>query len=337
MPFDIGAAAQQVSTGLLGSAFGLLTAGINDRRQINQQTKLNELAYQTNNKMAESDYNRQIRLFNETGYGAQKQQMIEAGLNPGLLYGMGGSAGGSTAAAHGQGVSTGQAPTGGGEMMGMISQQLQMGMMKAQIEVMKSQANKNNTEAQKAAGVDTQLAGTQIEKLKAETSHETAKQIYTEVQTDISEIQRDYQKNTLETNIAQAENNLRTSENELQRGVRRNYIEAATLPTAINTIRAEYATILLQQEYIKQSTKESAAGTAAKYESIDLMNAQSDKMITERIQGFQQLELQGGLKTLQDRKQAYDQLINDVSESTKLGVETVTKILQATIVSGSFK
>jgi hypothetical protein len=115
-----------------------------DKRQLEQQEKLSEQQARIQNQA-------QMKMWEDTNYSAQVEQLNKAGLNPGLLYGKGGG-GGTTV---GGGISGGQAAnaaatqTANTQSRGMAIQQ---GMMMAQLEVMKSQANKNDAEAEAIRG-----------------------------------------------------------------------------------------------------------------------------------------------------------------------------------------
>lgn len=150
--------ADMVTGGLIGQGMGLL----NDNRQYNQQEKLQNLQIRGQKDMGEYNERLAVQLWNDTGYGAQKKQMKEAGLNPALMYGQGGGAAGSTNVSGGN-VTGAAAPSGGGEMPAAMGMQLQMRLMDAQAEQLKSQARLNNVAADKAAGVDTTKAGAEAE------------------------------------------------------------------------------------------------------------------------------------------------------------------------------
>lgn len=122
----------QAAGGLLGAGMGLLLEGHNDRRQIRQQQKLTDMQSLANQQQALFNYEQQMKMWKETNYAAQMEQLKRAGLNPGLLYGISGGGGATTNAAQASGVNTGQAPSGGGEIIGLAMQQMQLGLMSAQ-------------------------------------------------------------------------------------------------------------------------------------------------------------------------------------------------------------
>lgn len=154
-------AGTQATGGIIGAGMGLALSGLNDKRQLRMQRLLGEQQYALNDRMAEANYDRQIRLWEATGYGPQREQMEKAGINPALMYG-GTGAGGTTSAAQGQGISGGEAPRGGGEAMALIMQQMQLGLMEAQ---------RKNIEADTAnKQAETGAVPSRIENVQAQTA-----------------------------------------------------------------------------------------------------------------------------------------------------------------------
>lgn len=122
-----------VINSIVGTVLGLATANYNDRRQERLNRKMADQQKANAKEMAM--FNQQLGLdtWEKTGYGAQRRQMEEAGLNVGLMYGGAGS-GGTTNTAPGQMTSTGVAPHSGGEIGMGIQSAAQLAMMHAQIE-----------------------------------------------------------------------------------------------------------------------------------------------------------------------------------------------------------
>lgn len=146
-----------------------------------------------------ADYNQQkaMEIWHNTNYGAQKKEMIAAGLNPGLAYGMSGG-GGVTTNTAGSPMPTGQvAPTG--------VQQGQLGLEAAQtmanIKLMDSQAKKNEVEASKIGGVDTKLGETQIQTLTQGIENAKAVERLTRIQGDIADMDAGIIGSTLQDKI----------------------------------------------------------------------------------------------------------------------------------------
>lgn len=133
---------------------GLILGGINDRRQVRQQERLQALQIKGQKEMSDYNFAKQLQMWHDTGVGAQVKQYKDAGMNPGLMYGMGGG-GGQTAGSGGGSVQGASAPGGGREAVDIMGLGLQRELLQAQKEVMLTQAEKNKAEAAKTAGVDT--------------------------------------------------------------------------------------------------------------------------------------------------------------------------------------
>lgn len=154
----------QAASGLLGNVFGLMLEGHNDRRQLEQQKELGRLQLGFDKEMTDYSYMKQLQMWKDTNYKAQVEQMEEAGLNPALLYGMGGG-GGSTTGGGAASSRGSEAPKGGGEMMGIMGMSMQNALMGAQIKNIQADTKKKEVEADKTAGIDTELAQEQKENL----------------------------------------------------------------------------------------------------------------------------------------------------------------------------
>lgn len=144
MPFD----PTGIGTAAVGAGMGLLLQNTMDRRQLRQEEKLQKLNIQGQQQMTNFNVGKQLQMWKDTSYGAQKEQMQKAGLNPGLMYGMSGGGGQTAGISAGQ-VPSGGAPKGGGEVMGMMSQAMaaqQLSLLKAQKENIDADtANKQST------------------------------------------------------------------------------------------------------------------------------------------------------------------------------------------------
>lgn len=178
---------QQAAGSAVGGILGIATGAINDKRQIRQQRKLQQMQMQGQKEMVNFNNQKALEMWEKTGYGATVNQIKEAGLNPALIYGMGG-AGGQTTGAEGAGPQGANAPVGGQEITQMTGMGIQMGMMEAQKKLLESQANLNNVEASKKAGVDTDLANTQIENLQQGIKNQQAQERLTNIQANLSSV-----------------------------------------------------------------------------------------------------------------------------------------------------
>lgn len=149
----------------LGAAGAAIQHGYNEDA-MNLQAQLNEQAAQRN-----QDRNKD--MWNYTNYENQVAHMKAAGLNPALIYANGG-AGGQTNGSQAQGVNAvgGNEISAGSQVAGMA---LNTQMLESQIKVNEAQAKKLDADANKTAGVDTELG-------KAETEYKKSLQALTEFQ-----------------------------------------------------------------------------------------------------------------------------------------------------------
>lgn len=134
----VGQAALGIGTSFLGDAQQYLFQGMyNDMQQANTQDNM-RLQKQLG-----------LQYWKETGPVAQMEQYKKAGLNPALMYGMGGGGGQSAA------MPTATGPGGNATKSDAVGMGIQLGLAAAQQKVLESQANLNNAEAAKKAGADT--------------------------------------------------------------------------------------------------------------------------------------------------------------------------------------
>ena len=156
------------ATGGLASGIGSFVSGLfgggggidyHDQKKLMKKQhgyELENMDYQAklNEEMAQRNQQRQNEYFGMTAeYNSaknQKQRLIEAGLNPALMYGSAGSGGagtGSTGGASGNGVGLSQAQA--------VGMGLQLSQIKAQTNLMNAEAAKAYAEANKTKGADT--------------------------------------------------------------------------------------------------------------------------------------------------------------------------------------
>lgn len=128
-----------------GIGMGLLLGDYNDRRQLEQQAKLQELQMSGSKKMMDYQMAKQLEMWKATSYKAQIEQMMKAGLNPGLMYGMSGG-GGQTTGSTSASTAGGTAPTGGREIPDMLGMGIQYQLLKAQKENIEAQTEKTKGE-----------------------------------------------------------------------------------------------------------------------------------------------------------------------------------------------
>lgn len=153
----------QTAGQVIGAGMGMVLGDRNDKRQREQQEYLQKLQIMGNKEMTDYQMKKQLEMWEATNYPAQIKQLEKAGLNPGLIYGMGG-AGGATTGGSAAGVSGGSAQQNPGEIQQMMAMGMQIAQQAAQTELTKSQTEKTKVETEKIAGADT-------ENIKADTAN----------------------------------------------------------------------------------------------------------------------------------------------------------------------
>jgi len=153
----LGQLGMQVAGGLIGGGMGALFAKGQDRRQLKQQQKLTDMQMNADKHMSSYNKDLQLQMWKDTSYNAQKGEIEKAGLNPALMYGMGGG-GGQTANVSTGNVGGGRAEGNSGEAMAGAG----MGMMgAAQLRLIEAQ--KENIEADTAnKKADIPVKGAQV-------------------------------------------------------------------------------------------------------------------------------------------------------------------------------
>lgn len=170
MPYGLDlakASGAQAAGNFINEGMGLLMQPLKNKQQLKQARRLQDLSLEGEATRLQRNQAYALDMWEKTGYGAQVDQMKRAGINPALLYGMSGGGGQTsnvpTAATTGQQADTATASH-GSEGMGMSL--AAMSLIPAQKKVLETQADKNQAEADKTRGVDTDLGNTQIENLR---------------------------------------------------------------------------------------------------------------------------------------------------------------------------
>lgn len=145
--------------GLLGGLFKRKNNGLKNQQKLMQQAWEYEkegmgLQYNYGQQAADAEYKRNLQMWKDTNFGAQRAEMEDAGLSVGLMYGNGGGQAASTA---GGTATQPNAPK--TNPVEVALQQESMGLQLKQIEAQNRLANAEATkaiaEANKIAGVDT--------------------------------------------------------------------------------------------------------------------------------------------------------------------------------------
>lgn len=145
--------------GLLGGLFKRNNNGFKNQQKLMQQAWEYEkegmgLQYNYGQQAADAEYRRNLQMWKDTNFGAQRDEMEKAGLSVGLMYGNGGGSAASTAG--GTATQPNAPKTNPVEVaLQQESMGLQLKQIEAQNRLANAEATKTIAEANKIAGVDT--------------------------------------------------------------------------------------------------------------------------------------------------------------------------------------
>lgn len=203
------AAGAQATGNAVNEGFGLLLA--KQKRDGEQKSARNMQNIALEGEAIRMSRNEEMamRMFENTGYGAQVAQMKKAGLNPGLLYGMSAGGGTTTATAPGASTASGTSPQAsrGSEGMGIMIGQ--MGLLQAQEENIRANTEKTKAEANKLSGVDTRLGEQNIKTGEAQ-------ETLTRIDTELRRVQASVARQTINDAMQTIENAAKKGTEEIQ-------------------------------------------------------------------------------------------------------------------------
>ena len=145
--------------GLLGGLFKKNNNGLKNQQRLMQQAWEYEkegmgLQYNYGQQAADAEYRRNLQMWKDTNFKAQRGEMEDAGLSVGLMYGNGGGSAASTAG----GTATQPSAPNTNPVEVALQQQamgLQLKQIEAQNKLASAETAKTLAEANKIAGVDT--------------------------------------------------------------------------------------------------------------------------------------------------------------------------------------
>jgi hypothetical protein len=323
---------------MLGNGiFSIFGAGLNAamssgaaNEQWGNQLKLMEIQNRYNEQMAKNNQLRNKDLWDYTNYENQKQHIKNAGLNPALIYGMGGGGGVSASGAQGQGVTQ---PTDRSVEMGLKQQGLglQLASIASQVDLNKSQAEKNKAEAEKISGVDTKVQEATIDNLIAQTSNEKVKKGLILGQIRVADAEEELKRNTADWTKEKTDET-RWNVKSLQKGVEK-------LIEEINGMKLDNE---LKEKTIDNKVKESALTLQNLIAEILLkgsqqkVNEEQAKAIPAQIlQGWEELTKKGKALIIQkEQMEAYAQDVINKYELGKKGLDIEEQKLVKDIILG---
>lgn len=323
---------------MLGNGiFSIFGAGLNAamssgtaNEQWGNQLKLMDIQNRYNEQMAKNNQQRNKDLWDYTNYENQKQHIKNAGLNPALMYGMGGGGGVSASGAQGQGVTQ---PTDRSVEMGLKQQGLglQLASIASQVDLNKSQAEKNKAEAEKISGVDTRVQEATIDNLIAQTSNEKVKKGLILGQIRVADAEEELKRNMADWTKDKADET-RWNIKSLQKGIEK-------LVEEINGMKLDNE---LKKRTIDNKVKESSltlqnlmAEILLKGSQQKVNEEQAKAIPTEILQGWEKLVKEGkALINQRDQIEAYVQDVINRYELGKKGLDIEEQKLVKDVILG---
>lgn len=301
---------------LASAALGIGQGAINDARQIQQQGILNKQQMTQNQQMAQFNYDQQMRMWRETGYGGQMNEMIKAGLNPALMYGQGGGASGTVNAQSGD-VNAAKAPTGGGEIQAQMAMGMQRELLDAQKENIKADTVLKQQQAAKTGGVDTTEGQARIENTKQQTTNAGIEQKQRETELKIRQ-------ESAGDVIDRISYETRTALQELQSATVKAGIDRGTISEQMTTIKARAIGAVIDNAIGRKQVENISADTTLKKQ-------QRDASIQQLMQNWDEM----GLKT---RKLSLEKIMTEyntsVSPELKVGLDVIEQAVDGILRGG---
>lgn len=190
----------------VGAGIGMLGMMEQNRRQNKQnafQKQLMNIQFKNQKTLDQLGFDNQLKMWEDTNYPAQMRMLKQAGLNPGLLYGMSGAGGSSTGTQTG-----GQAASGNANSPMDINGAINAAKAAAEIDLMKAQANKTEKEANVVGETGVREAEARINKMISETTNENLKSELIKLQSQGQEIENTYKPYLLDAELNQYAANL---------------------------------------------------------------------------------------------------------------------------------
>lgn len=306
----------------LNIAYDAVMQGYWQRQQEKQQTKFTRQQIEANKELGAYNQGLALDMWEKTNYAAQAEQMRKAGLNVGLMYKGAGQGGTTQGGSAGNSVTSGMAAApqpGRGMEIAMQAQ-----MMQAQIKLAESQANKNNVEAAKTAGVDTQLATAGLQKIIAETTNEGQKNTLMKLDERLKQLDVNTQTQTWNETVAQAQEATEQAVQETIRMARENKEGYATMEARIQQIKTGVNEQLLRMGAMKANITNTNMNTAETNQSIMKMAAEITRMEEQTYQG------KWGLQISEDELKVHQQELVRKLVETEFKTSTPEQIKQWT-------
>lgn len=299
----------------IGAGLGAISAAKSNNMTEGEYHDLNRqmgLQSMWNNTQAEKSYELQKRMFDYTAdYNSaanQVKRLKEAGLNPALMYGMQGAAGGTGQAgsASASGVGANSSDTAERRQAAVVERgmALQEAKLAADIRLTNAQANNLDVDAKKKEGIDTELATSMMNKVIQETTNEQVKR-------DLMELQK-----------AINQNDLQQGREILNGLIRENIIGETTVNDVVKGIRAEATGKELENSKILAIT--------------NLTNEQKEAICIGLAQRWAELSVEWKNATTAERDVIVKETLRDIKEARPTTGEIKGQVIK-TVFNGLYE
>nr|WAE43734.1 MAG: DNA pilot protein [Microviridae sp.] len=301
----------------ISAGLGLMTNSINNQNQLTQNQQLLNQQMQYNKDLTTFNENTQLDLWNKTNYAAQVDQLNKAGLNVGLMYKSGGSQGSTNIAA-----SNTSQPSVQSSPSTAIEHQQEINM-----EQQKTVATVANTEA------DT------LNKI-ADTNNKQVQNGLLVASKDIATAQAKVQTATVEDTIASIKANMNTLQSMMHIAATNQWIAENNAKTVVETARAQYLGIGLENILIQSKTnltneqiKATVAGIQQAWKQIDINKENATTNWVNALTGRQNATTNQTNAETNQNTLSWQKTINDMPETSKQQLNALIKLLTTAAIA----
>lgn len=278
--------------GMLGltTAAGIGSNAVNNAMNAGASNRFNKKNQAFYKEMTDYNQEQAMEMWRNTGPVGMMKELKTAGLNPGLIYGMGGAGGQTTNNNAGEGPQGAQIQNADvSKGMGMM---LQTALQKAQVDNLNADTNQKNVLANKAATVDTEEAKGRIALLSEGVESENAKQVLMDIEKDIKNVEQYVATETQNAQVASIKTMLRRSTAEMHMLERDNEISAETKDEKIKLIEQEVVNKMVDADLKRAMIGKTAAEIENMKQQIileagRLANEKDKTVIAKKLQEFE--------------------------------------------------
>lgn len=301
-----------ISTGLgtATSFFNIMNERANAEKdaetQQNYQLQLMGKQYEYNKKGMEEQFQHEKEMYEYTGPESKVRQLKNAGLNPGLIYGMGSGSGGVTGNITAPSVSGAGAPNVAASRANKIaatSMLLQLSKLESEIRVNESIAKSNEADAALKSGAETAKKGAETELIGQQTIGQSIQNKFNEINVYMADKTKDINIQKIETLANQAKIEMENEVQKLIQNKTKSAEDVATLQSKIDQYNANVKKTVAEtintqirsyeaQQNIAESINKIAQGWVDKNLTVEQMKTELQKTLMNNNTTLDAVQLQ---------------------------------------------